>query len=215
MLLKFVLVLLPLSPFTNARTDQLDNRENYLRKLKKDTYFQNDGDQGLISMGMMKTFETSQNGLTFGDWMNHYNATASSGRVGLNGVDGIVRVSTFSESDDLYSTDDDVDAPFTNDSDPIASSETVGWNNGATAVSAKRSGILTFKIPDTTHVGDTLFLFLRCVTDMLSIQSSLTVILNDSFHTVTVALTVFCHLNSTTGTEAPSVSSLSIAKATA
>ncbi|KAL7520983.1 hypothetical protein ACHAWX_005668 [Stephanocyclus meneghinianus] len=170
MLLTFLLVLLPLFPFIDARTDQLDNRANYLRKMKKDTYFQNDGDQGLISTGMMKPFDMSENGLGFGDWINQYNATASSGRLGLNGVDAILRVSTFSDSDDLYSTDDNEDAPFTNNSDPNASSDLVGWNNGATAVSAKRSGTITFKIPDTTHVGDTLFLFLSRTDGILPLE---------------------------------------------
>ncbi|KAL7488242.1 hypothetical protein ACHAW6_013821 [Cyclotella cf. meneghiniana] len=170
MLLKFLLVLLPLSPFIDATTDQLDNRANYLRRMKKDTYFQNDGDQGLISTGMMKPFDMSENGLAFGDWINQYNATASSGRFGFNGVDAILRVSSFSDSDDLYSTDDNVDVPFTNDTDPTASSEIAGWNNGATAVSAKRSGTITFKIPDTTHVGDTLFLFLSRTDGILPLE---------------------------------------------
>lgn len=37
------------------------------------------------------------------------------------------------------------------------------WNHGATAISARKSGTITFSIPNSTHVGDTLFLFLRYV----------------------------------------------------
>lgn len=35
------------------------------------------------------------------------------------------------------------------------------WNHGATAVSSRKSGTIKFIVPETTHVGDTLFLFLR------------------------------------------------------
>lgn len=37
----------------------------------------------------------------------------------------------------------------------------VDWNHGTASVSAEKSGTITFDIPNTTHIGDMIFLFLR------------------------------------------------------
>jgi hypothetical protein len=51
------------------------------------------------------------------------------------------------------------------------------WNHGTTAVSTHHSGTITLQIPEETEVGDTLFLFLRCVQYCPRTFSSVFVIL--------------------------------------
>ena len=47
------------------------------------------------------------------------------------------------------------------ESNAIDGAQEQAWNHGGTSVSATKSGTITFNIPETTHTGDTLFLFLR------------------------------------------------------
>jgi hypothetical protein len=111
----------------------------------------------------------------------------------INGPLGLANDAVPSETDDFDGTEDiedeivpidvdpslakalvrqTIDLPTNQPTNPIASLESddiisdieeEAWNHGATAVSARRTGTITFKIPDNTAVGDTLFLFLRCV----------------------------------------------------
>jgi hypothetical protein len=76
------------------------------------------------------------------------------------GLDGIVPDS--STSGVILRSPAPVSSP--NEGNFDSAQEEEAWHHGATAVSARKSGTITFKIPDTTHVGDTLFLFLRCVS---------------------------------------------------
>ena len=200
----------------------LDNTTNYLRKLKKDKAGKDD--KGVISAEVIKTFDISENGLGFGDWMRFYDVNSTTERIEAaeNHTDAIeddyemeaidveyfdsalgydmdameddtnqptpAPESTDSTKDTAYPTSKpigtvnvgfdnsvsdesfesvDIDTPAPVASPEVSSvdaaQEEVAWNHGATSVSSRRSGTITFKIPDTTHIGDTLFLFLRCV----------------------------------------------------
>lgn len=195
MLLKQAIVLLSCFPPVGA--DLLDERTNYLRKLKKERAGKDD--QGVITSEMLRTFDMGENRLGLGDWIGFvYNNTANVESVELEAADESERIDLdnphvsdeivyFASSDE--SQNSSAAQPFTtpeivvpvldSDIEPDISSESIAvdsatvavnsaqdeedWNHGATAVSATKSGIITFKISDTTHVGDTLFLFLRCV----------------------------------------------------
>lgn len=183
----------------------MDDRTNYLRKLKKDKAWKDD--QGLISTEVLKTFDMSENRLGLGDWMGFVNTTAINESYEFEAFDDEadesidldveleafgVKISDSEESDDTLTNVDtaqpspapeseefgldgvvpdlSTDAVGLRSTAPISSpnegnfdiaQEEEAWNHGATAVSARKSGTITFKIPDTTHVGDTLFLFLR------------------------------------------------------
>jgi hypothetical protein len=191
-----------------ASSQSVDDRTNYLRKLKKDKAWKDD--QGLISTEVLKTFDMSENRLGLGDWMGFVNTTAINESYEFETFDDQadesidldveleafgVKISDSEESDDTITNidtaqpspapesvefgldgvvpDSSTDAVALRSTAPISSpnegnfdiaQEEEAWNHGATAVSARKSGTITFKIPDTTHVGDTLFLFLRCVS---------------------------------------------------
>ena len=206
--------------FFNLTAASPDNSMNYLRKLKKDKAGKDE--KGVISAEVIKTFDMSENGLGFGDWMRFYDVNSTTERIGaaenytntienndvemeaiddkdydsvqvydMNATVGINQPTRAPESanytedtapptskpidtvnigfDSLpHETFESVNITAASLSSPEVYSfdtaqEDVAWNHGATAVSSRRSGTITFKIPDTTHVGDTLFLFLRYV----------------------------------------------------
>ena len=75
----------------------------------------------------------------------------------------------------------------------IAEEEDDVWNHGATAVSSRKSGTIEFSIPETTHVGDTVFLFLRCVMHQFDVCTFHYSDSNQSPSIETAALMVYSH----------------------